>query len=138
VKRRTMFSVHAENRGEGGCITAPPSIHPSGKVYELLKGDLCAIPKLDLVTAEALFDAPRALAPVQEHPAQPTKAEGGGPAREGDAVIDAYNNQHRIEAVLEAHGSTRDRAGRYGRRQWRSQQGERPRCWHLPPGVLDE
>ena len=102
--------ILAEIRGEGGCITAPPSVHPSGKVYQLLHGDLRAVPRLDLGTAEALLDAARALAPVAEHPAQAAKSAGAGAARDGESVIDAYNSRHQIAAVLEAHGYTRDRA----------------------------
>ena len=58
--------VLAETRGQGGYIVAPPSLHPSGKHYALLSGDLSVIPLLDPSAAQALLDAARALAPAHD------------------------------------------------------------------------
>lgn len=38
VKNRTNIKPGIDLRGDGGCIVAPPSIHPSGKRYRWKKG----------------------------------------------------------------------------------------------------
>jgi hypothetical protein len=105
----------AETRGQGGCAVVPPTVHPSGATYTLINGDLGAIPLLDAAQAQALLDAARALAPLQEHPAsKPTDTTGKtastGP---GNDVIGAFNRAHSIEGILEAHGYVRTRSGSY-------------------------
>ena len=38
VRNRTNIEPGIDRRGDGGCIVAPPSIHPSGKRYRWEKG----------------------------------------------------------------------------------------------------
>jgi hypothetical protein len=50
VRNRTNIEPGIDLRGDGGCIVAPPSVHPSGKRYRWKKGHapgemgLCALP----------------------------------------------------------------------------------------------
>lgn len=38
VRNRTNIAPGIDLRGDGGCIVAPPSVHPSGKPYRWVKG----------------------------------------------------------------------------------------------------
>ena len=98
--------VLAETRGAGGYILAPPTLHPSGVPYTLLAGDLHTVPVLAAADVQALLDAARAL----HAPAVPATSEQAS----GD-VIGAFNQAHRIDAILEQHGYTPDGRGRYVR-----------------------
>lgn len=50
VRNRTNIEPGIDLRGDGGCIVAPPSVHPSGKRYRWKKGHapgetgLCVLP----------------------------------------------------------------------------------------------
>lgn len=99
--------VIAETRGEGGYVLAPPTIHPSGRVYELIQGEMTSIPHLTQQTAEALLDAARALAP--QLPAQTSAASNNG----SGGVIDAFNANHTIEEVLSAAGYKHEHGKRW-------------------------
>jgi len=99
----------AETRGEGGYVLAPPTRHPDGPVYTVVSGSLAEIPTLRADQALLLLSAARAL-----QPEAPVRAAGDSPAG-ADDVIGAFNQAHTIEDVLEQHGYTCERPGRYKR-----------------------
>lgn len=49
-QKRQGFDI----KGEGGYVVCPPSIHPSGKAYELIEGDLCKIPTVEAALLDLL------------------------------------------------------------------------------------
>ena len=102
-------SIIIETRGEGGYIVAPPTIHPDGRQYKLIAGDIANTPMLSRDVALCLFDAARALAPTAGD--SPVGQAGGDKPTE--SVIDAFNKARTIEATLEALGYQMERPGRY-------------------------
>jgi len=53
--------IAIETRGEGGYAVLAPSLHPSGKRYELLEGDFADVPAVSQARADALLAAARKL-----------------------------------------------------------------------------
>ncbi|MBV7328401.1 bifunctional DNA primase/polymerase [Chloroflexi bacterium TSY] len=113
-------SIAIETRGEGGYALLPPSLHPSGNYYEMIRGDFANIPLIEPTEADFLIQTARSLdqAPKtkqelfrehQEHE-QRIKQEFGG-----DSVIDAYNEKHDIEESLCKYGYTELSNGRWSR-----------------------
>lgn len=101
-----------ETKAEGGYILAAPSLHgETGNRYEVLVGDLTAIPTLSQAHADALLSVARKL---DEYPLTRQQSEARAKReaqakdrlhpKDGESVIDAYNRATPIESVLTAHG----------------------------------
>jgi putative DNA primase/helicase len=96
-----------ETRAEGGYFLAAPSIHETGKRYEVIAGDLTAIPTISQAHADALLSAARALdeCPLtRQQKKREAKAQPRPAPSDGGSVIEFYNAKHAIEAVLESYG----------------------------------
>lgn len=109
--------IAIETRGEGGYAVVPPSLHPSGNRYEMISGDLAAIPMIAQAKAEALMAAARKLdeAPFTRQEKERIERDAAvahqrrtAASRNGSAnVIGQFNEAHAIDALLESHGYTR-------------------------------
>jgi hypothetical protein len=117
-------AIAIETRGGGGYAVVPPSLHPSGNIYKMLVGSLTAIPAVEQSLADALVDAARNLdeAPHTRQELERIEVEARAEHRRQHArrngqasVIDAFNDAHAIEAILEQHGYPRITDGRFKR-----------------------
>jgi hypothetical protein len=110
AKGKTIYELLAETRGEGGLALAPPSLHPSGTYYTLEQGGLTAVPLLTSDQAQTILDAARAIA-EEEHPhtTPPTDKQSD----HGSSVIDRFNHETSIQAMLEQYGYRQLGANRY-------------------------
>jgi hypothetical protein len=120
----TGRSIAIETRGEGGYAVVPPSLHPAGRQYRWVSGDLTCIPVVPQARADALMAAARKLdeAPFtrQEFEKRETQARDAHrrqqAGRNGQAsVIEKFNEAHPIETLLERHGYAKGAGGRYVR-----------------------
>lgn len=103
--------VAIETRGNGGYFLIAPSIHSSGKRYEIVEGDITNIPLISQAQANALLQAAIDLdeAPYtkQQLEAQARREESAQPkARppDSDSAIHAYNQITPIEHILQENG----------------------------------
>jgi len=95
-----------ETRGEGGyVITAgsPAACHPSGKPYQLIKGDLKAIPEIAEREREILLDCARSFnefikqVPESKREQSEDRSSGLKPGHD-------FNQRGDVRALLEKHG----------------------------------
>jgi hypothetical protein len=104
-----------EMKAERGYANLPPTLHPSGKLYAWLSGDLSTIPVITTAHANALIDAARKLdrcpkskqeiAAEERAKISPTKTSTHRAKLNGEAsVIDAYNEAHDVREVLRSQG----------------------------------
>jgi hypothetical protein len=119
----TMHSgrrIAIETRGVNGYALLPPSLHPSGNYYELLRGKFSQIPTIDqdhrdflLTCARSICQAPKT---IQEIVAG-NRPHSAGPQRQltGDSVIDTFNEHYTIDAMLQKYNYTALGNGRYSR-----------------------
>jgi len=118
----TGRTVAIETRGEGGYAVLPPSLHPSGNHYKLLRGRFSDIPHIAmslrnylLSCARQLCQAPKTKQDLEREALQEAEKEERRRNYDGDSVIDAYNAKHGIEAVLTHYGYTKAHGGRWSR-----------------------
>jgi hypothetical protein len=93
-------SVLVEVRGEGAYAIVPPSpaeVHPDRKPYELLTGDLCAVPQLTAEEVEDILSLARALNRKVEPAPQVLRVTG-----DAKRVGDIYNEQADVLPLLSA------------------------------------
>ena len=110
-----------ETRGEGGYAVLHTSLHPSGKTYEIVRGDPLHAPTISKAHADALLDAARKLchAPqtrqdmenAAKHAKECTRSRlavnGQG------SVIDQFNQIHAIAETLERYSYRPGAGGMY-------------------------
>jgi len=121
-REETGRIIAIETRGEGGYAVIAPSFHPSGYQYEWLYRGPTNMPVVSQERADKLMAAARALdeAPMtrreretiedqalQAHRQRPSNRNGHG------SVIEAFNQSHMVEALLESHGYTKGARGRF-------------------------
>jgi len=112
--------IAVETRGVNGYALLPPSLHPSGNYYALLRGKFSQIPIIDqshrdflLTCARSICKAPKTVQEMQaESRPQSTRERS---ELTGDSVIDAFNEHYSIEAMLQKYNYTRLGNGRYSR-----------------------
>ena len=96
-----------ETRGEGGYALLPPSLHPSGRRYELLSGRFSQLTTIHPDIRFHLLDCARQLSRVQfsertqNAPESATFNDSGA-----NEVVAAYNAKHSIEAALQRYNYT--------------------------------
>jgi hypothetical protein len=107
--------IAIETRGEGGYHIVPPSKHPTGNLYMLMHGDPVKPPLIPQAVRDELIAAAlqldempypmhELLAGLKVHQLEVDVRHRRDPV--GGRVIDAYNEQSRIEEVLVKHGYT--------------------------------
>ena len=110
--KETGRAIAIETRAEAGYALIAPSRHASGNLYEIISGDLTAIPEIGQAHADALLEAARRLneAPWtrQQEQAMQSAMSAKSAARAAlngsGSVIDAYNQSTTIEDELRANG----------------------------------
>lgn len=118
----TGRTVAIETRGEGGYAVLPPSLHPSGNHYKLIRGRFSDIPHIAmplrnylLSCARQLCQAPKTKQDLEREALQEAEKEERRRNYDGESVIDAYNAKYGIEAVLTHYGYTKAHGGRWSR-----------------------
>lgn len=111
--------IAIETRGVNGYALLPPSLHPSGRYYELLRGRFSQIPYIEQDHRDFLLNCARSIckAPKTRQELQTEQHRSPRPKREltGDSVIDAFNEHYTVDAMLQKYGYTRLGNGRYSR-----------------------
>jgi len=96
-----------ETRGEGGYALLPPSLHPSGRRYELLSGRFSQLPMIHTDIRSHLLDCARLLSKVRfSEPSQKAPESATFNASGANEVAAAYNAKHSIEAALQRYNYT--------------------------------
>lgn len=107
--------VMIETRGEGGYFLVAPSVHPSGRQYELLHGRFSQIPRITPAVRAHLLDCARRLNQVE----RPAPKLGGASTpyvgSSANELVEAYNRAHPITEMLRRYGYTEGAGNRWSR-----------------------
>jgi len=101
-------AVHA------GYFVSPPSLHPSGKPYTLLSGDVFHIPTIPIQLREKFLQVARDLSKYVQ-PEKQTREYKASRSYGANSVIARYNARHSIVDCLLAQGYTEADHGRMSR-----------------------
>lgn len=95
-----------ETRAEGGYALLPPSLHPSGRHYEAVRGNWDQIPVVSMELVSAIFTTAASVSHVQI--AAPKRRELQVKQRRSitrvDEIIDEFNRRVNIVQLLESYG----------------------------------
>lgn len=103
-----ILFTQIETRGEGGYAVAPgspPSVHETGRPYEVLQGDLAALPEISAEERACLLECAQALNSWVEPDRRPQRAPAARLA-DGSRPGDDYNARGDWSALLTRHGWT--------------------------------
>lgn len=95
--------IKIETRGEGAYAIAPgspPAVHPTGKPYKLIQGNLADIPTISSKDRLILIEAAKSLNEVFK----PKKVVRAKSEESGDRPGDVYNRKATWEEILSPHG----------------------------------
>ena len=109
--------VMIETRGEGGYFLVAPSVHPSGRHYELLHGRFSQIPRITPAERQHLLDCARQLNQVETPAPKRSGTDTTYTGSSANEVVDAFNRAHPITETLRRYGYTQhgDRWSRPGK-----------------------
>ncbi|MBL8171713.1 MAG: DUF3987 domain-containing protein [Acidobacteria bacterium] len=133
------FSIKTmiETRGEGGYVLtvgSPGQCHPSGKQYQLINGDLTAIPQITEADREVLLTCARSLNQYVKSAKQcaPERAAKSAP---GLMPGQEFNQRGDVRALLEKHGWKYLRKSSAGE-MWQRPGGDHQSATLFPNGNL--
>jgi hypothetical protein len=93
----------AETRGEGGYVLAPPTRHPDGSAYKVVRGDLTKIPDITADERTVLLDAARSLNRWAPPPPPTPARQPSGPAGD-DSPGNDFNKRADFARLLQDAG----------------------------------
>jgi hypothetical protein len=96
-----------ETRAEGGYALLPPSLHPSGRHYEAVRGNWGQIPVVDMELVNTIFTTAISVSPtpiaLPERRQRLTRDQrrSNTPA---DQIVDEFNQRVNLVSLLESYG----------------------------------
>ena len=115
--------IAAETRGEHGYALMPYSLHPSGNIYERVRGKFSEVPLLEMAVRNALMDearglckAPKSLQELRNESLREYERSSSLNAGSGDSVIAMFNERTPVVSMMIEYGYTQSlHAGRWSR-----------------------
>lgn len=110
-----------ETRGQGGYAIVPGgplTMHKTRRPYQLVRGDLCALPVISGAERAMLLQFARMCdeRPPEEEPEEPAPRAAAAAKRNGNlSPLDDYNARADLAALLEKHGWKRTGPDRFRR-----------------------
>lgn len=105
-----------ETRHDGGYALWAPSLHPSGRHYEILNSTLSKVPTIDIDLRNHLIDCARRLCQSPDEPAQKKPATAVNYVSNGQHVVrDAFNRANSVTAMLQRYSFTHVGGNRWSR-----------------------
>lgn len=105
-----------ETRHDGGYALWAPSLHPSGRHYEILNSTLSKVPTIDIELRNHFIDCARRLDQCPDEPKQAKAHTVSNYVSNGQHVVrDAWNRAHSITVMLQRYDFTHVGGNRWSR-----------------------